>query len=82
MRNPAIQYPGDRGCSYHLCPNRKNVRVKRGHFMPLGEIRHFAAGMGVHAESMRKITRGANGPLDDVAEKGDTTEVSSDKEGV
>lgn len=82
MRNPAIQYPGDRGCSYHLCPNRRNIRVKRGHFLPLGEIRHFAAGMGVHVECMRKITGGSGGVLDDVAETSHTTEVSSDKEGV
>lgn len=82
MRNPAIQYPGDRGCSYHLCPNRRSIRVKRGHFMPLGEIKLFAAGMGIHVECMRQITRGGGGVLDDIVETGDTTEVSSDKEGV
>jgi|GEM_PF-5807815 len=82
MRNPAIQYPGDRGCSYNLCPNRRNIRLKRGNFLPLGEIRHFASGLGVHVECMRKITNGGGGVLDDVTETGDTTEVSSSEEGV
>jgi hypothetical protein len=82
MRNPALQYPGDRGCSYHLCPNRKLAKVKRGHFIPLGEIKSFAAGMGIHVECMKQLTRGSGGTLDDLGNPGDTTGVSSNKEGV
>lgn len=60
MRNPAIQYPGDGGCSYQNCPNRRDARVKRGTMIPLGEIQSFAAGMGVHTECMKHILMGTN----------------------
>jgi hypothetical protein len=82
MRNPALQYPGDRSCSYHLCPNRKLAKVKRGYFIPLGEIKSFSAGMAIHVQCMKQITRGSGGTLDDLAGPDDTTEVSSNKEGV
>lgn len=80
MKNPALTYPGDRGCSYALCPNRSEARIKRGNLMPLGEIRGFAAGMGVHKECMKRIMSGG-GVLDDVVEGPYTTEVSPEQEG-
>jgi len=58
MRNPALQYPGDGGCSWDLCPNRRDARVKRGRMIPLGEMRPFAAGQSVHEDCLRRILVG------------------------
>jgi len=80
MRNPALQYPGDLGCSYAYCPNRREVRVKRGSLMPLGEMQSFSAGMAVHKACMDRILRGGGGVLDSTAEISDTTEVSGQEE--
>ena len=68
MRNPAITYPGDGGCSYQGCPNRSTTRIKSGNFLPLGEIKMFSAGTGVHTECMNHILRNNGGILDDVIE--------------
>lgn len=65
MRNPALEYPGDGGCSYALCPNRPDSRLKRGSFMPLGEITMWSTGIGIHVECMKHITR-IGGVLDDL----------------
>lgn len=77
MGNPALHYPGDGGCSYSNCPNRSSVRIKRGTFMPLGEIKFFSAGTGIHVECMNHILRSGGGTLDDVVESSHTTDVVS-----
>jgi len=77
MGNPALQYPGDGGCSYANCPNRSNVRIKRGTFLPLGEIKFFSAGMGIHAECMSHIMRHGGGTLDDIVETSHNTGIVS-----
>jgi hypothetical protein len=77
MGNPALHYPGDGGCSYQNCPNRSTTRVKRGNFLPLGEIRMFSAGTGIHVECMNHILRHNGGVLDDMVETSDTTRIVS-----
>jgi hypothetical protein len=76
MKNPNMQYPGDLGCSYDSCPNRHDIRVKRGNLMPLGEMQSFAAGTVVHRACLERILRSGNGPLDSAAEISDNTEVA------
>jgi hypothetical protein len=80
MRNPNMQYPGDLGCSYANCPNRREVRIKRGNLMPLGELQSFNAGMGIHKACMERIMRNGGGVLDSTAEIADTTEVAGQEE--
>ena len=78
MKNPNLQYPGDLGCSYSFCPNRREARLKRGTMMPLGEMQSFAAGMAVHKACMQRILKGG-GVLDDVAEGPYTAEVAEEE---
>jgi hypothetical protein len=80
MKNPNMQYPGDLGCSYDLCPNRREVRIKRGNLMPLGELQSFSAGAAIHRACMERILRGANTVLDSADGISDTTRVVEQEE--
>lgn len=80
MQNPNIQYPGDLGCSYELCPNRREARIKRGTLMPLGEIESFRAGTGIHRACMERILISGNTTLDNLSAISDTIEVAKKEE--
>ncbi len=80
MRNQHLQYPGDLGCSYDHCPNRRETRIKRGNMLPLGEIQSFSAGLGIHKACLDKIMRDGGTLLDDISGGPYTTVVAEQEE--